>query len=81
MGWLMVRKHPAVKSAGKKISMSDLEQNSLVMFQHRHYTLCFFLVGFLLPTVLPHLLWGESLTTAYFMAVIRCVFPHLLHIG
>jgi stearoyl-CoA desaturase (delta-9 desaturase) len=73
MGWLMVRKHPAVMKAGKTINMTDLEQDSLVMFQHRHYIPCFLLAGFVLPTLLPHLLWGEDLTTAYFMAVTRYV--------
>jgi fatty-acid desaturase len=73
IGWLLVRKHPAVRSAGKKLNMSDLEQDPLVMFQHRHCVLCFLLVGVLLPTVVPHLLWGETLTTAYFMAAVRCL--------
>jgi len=73
MGWLCVRKHPAVKRAGKTILMSDLEADPLVMFQHQHYLPCFFLAGFVLPTLLPHLLWGESLATAYFMAVVRYV--------
>ena len=31
------------------------------------------MVGFVLPTLIPHLFWGESLTTAYFMAVVRYV--------
>merc|ERR1712156_726359 len=37
MGWLMVRKHPAVMKAGKTINMSDLEADPLLMFQHRNY--------------------------------------------
>jgi len=73
MGWLLVRKHPSVMKAGKTISMTDLEQDSLVMFQHRHYIPCFLLAAFILPTFLPTILWGEDLTTAYFMAVIRYV--------
>ena len=54
--------------------MSDLEADPLVMFQHKHYLPCFLLAGFVLPTLLPHLVWGESLATAYFMAVVRCYF-------
>jgi len=73
MGWLMVRKHPAVMKAGKTINMSDLEADSLLMFQHRHYLKCFLMAGFVLPTIIPNLLWGESLTNAYFMAVVRYV--------
>eukprot|EP00090_Calanus_glacialis_P036639 TRINITY_DN6261_c0_g1_i1.p1 TRINITY_DN6261_c0_g1~~TRINITY_DN6261_c0_g1_i1.p1 ORF type:complete len:343 (-),score=76.93 TRINITY_DN6261_c0_g1_i1:75-1103(-) len=73
MGWLMVRKHPEVIKEGKTISMTDLENDPIVMFQHRHYIPCFLIVGFILPTLIPHLFWGESLTTAYFMAVVRYV--------
>ena len=71
MGWLLVRKHPAVMKAGKTINMADLEQDPYLMFQHRHYLKCFLMAGFVLPTIIPNLLWGESLTNAYFMAVIR----------
>jgi len=73
MGWLMVRKHPAVTRAGKKIDLSDLEADPVVMFQHRHYLKCFLMAAFVLPTVIPYMCWGESLTTAYFMAVVRYV--------
>ena len=57
--------------AGKTINMSDLEADSMLMFQHRNYMLCFLTAGFILPTLIPNLLWGESLANAYFMAVIR----------
>ena len=69
--FFLCRKHPAVMKAGKTINMSDLEADSLLMFQHRHYLKCFLMAGFVLPTIIPNLLWGESLTNAYFMAVIR----------
>ena len=38
----------------------------------------FLMAGFVLPTIIPNLLWGESLTNAYFMAVIRWIdFPFI----
>ena len=64
-----------MKAEGQTINMSDLEQDSMVMFQHKHYIPCFLLAGFILPTLLPHLLWGEHLFTAYFMAVVRYTTP------
>jgi len=72
MGWLLVRKHPAVLKAGATIDMSDLEADPVIMFQHRHYLKCYTLAAFVLPTVVP-LLWGETLTNSYFMAVFRYV--------
>jgi len=71
VGWLLQKKHPAVKKAGKSIIMTDLEQDGVVMFQHKYYMTCFLTACFIVPTVLPNLLWGESLLTAYFMAVLR----------
>lgn len=71
MGWLLVKKHPQVIKSGKTIDMSDLEADPLVMFQHRHYIPCMLITCFIIPTVLPYMMWNESLTTAYFVAVFR----------
>merc|ERR1739838_511261 len=79
MGWLMVRKHPEVIRAGNTINMSDLESDKIVMFQHNYYIPSFLICGFVIPTVLPYLLWGECLYTAYFMAICRYVI--VLHIA
>ena len=57
--------------AGKTINMSDLEADPLLMFQHHNYMFCFLTASFVMPTIIPNLLWGESLTNAYFMAVVR----------
>jgi len=73
MGWLLCRKHPKVTTAGKTIDLSDLEADPMVMFQHRHYVACMVTACFILPTIIPHILWGESLGTAYCMAVLRYV--------
>lgn len=35
IGWLMVKKHPHVKSKGKTVFMDDLEEDSIVMFQKK----------------------------------------------
>ena len=35
MGWLLVRKHPDVKSKGKILDMSDLEEDKVLQFQRR----------------------------------------------
>lgn len=36
MGWLMVRKHPDVIEKGKKLDLSDLKADGIVMFQRRY---------------------------------------------
>lgn len=35
VGWLLVRKHPAVKEKGALLDLSDLKAEKLVMFQRR----------------------------------------------
>lgn len=36
IGWLLVRKHPDVKTKGKTLDISDLEQDAIVMWQHKY---------------------------------------------
>jgi len=73
MGWLCLRKHPAVTKAGSNISLADLEQDRVVMFQHRHYLACFLVCGFLIPSIVPVWLWGEAPLTAFLSSVLRYV--------
>lgn len=35
VGWLLVKKHDDVKTKGKLVDMSDLEQDPVVMFQKK----------------------------------------------
>lgn len=35
LGWLLTRKHPAVKKFGKLIDLSDIYNNPVVMFQKK----------------------------------------------
>ncbi|KAK7901374.1 hypothetical protein WMY93_018143 [Mugilogobius chulae] len=67
VGWLLVRKHPEVVEQGKKLDLSDLKADPVVMFQRRHYVLSLVLLCFALPTLVPWYCWGESLETAYFL--------------
>jgi len=69
MGWLLVRKHPDVFSKGKQIDLSDLLKDPLVRFQRRFYIPLVILIWGMVPTYLPHLLWGESKWNAFFTCV------------
>jgi len=73
MGWLMCRKHPDVISKGSKIDISDLRNDPVVAFQHRHYLACAFVANLLIPTAVPMYFWGESFWAAYTIAVLRYV--------
>ncbi|KAH8260578.1 hypothetical protein KR038_007184, partial [Drosophila bunnanda] len=74
IGWLCCRKHPEVKAKGQQIDLSDLESDPLVMFQKKYYHILMPLICFVLPTVLPMWLWGETLRTSFnVMCVLRWV--------
>ncbi|XP_072949818.1 acyl-CoA Delta-9 desaturase-like [Epargyreus clarus] len=64
VGWLMMRKHPCLKELGKRIDMSDLEADWMVMFQKEYYYYLYFFIAFLIPIIVPWYYFGESLTKA-----------------
>ena len=47
--------------------MADLEADPLVMFQHHHYNVFFLVFAIIFPTIIPSILWGESVITSYFV--------------
>lgn len=69
MGWLLCRKHPDVKLKGASIDLSDLREDPVVMFQHRYYLPLVVIFWFLLPTLIPYLLWNESILHAFLTCV------------
>ncbi|XP_019358063.1 PREDICTED: acyl-CoA desaturase [Gavialis gangeticus] len=70
IGWLLVRKHPDVIEKGKKLDLSDLRADKVVMFQRRYYKPSVVIMCFLVPTIVPWYFWGESLVISYFIPAI-----------
>ncbi|XP_050532112.1 acyl-CoA Delta-9 desaturase-like isoform X2 [Daktulosphaira vitifoliae] len=60
IGWLLVRKHKDVYGKGKTIDMRDLEDDPVVMWQKKYYLLLVPIVAFILPSLVPYLLWNEQ---------------------
>lgn len=67
IGWLLVRKHPDVIEKGRKLELSDLKADKVVMFQRKYYKLSVLLMCFAVPMGVPWYLWGESLWVGYFI--------------
>ncbi|XP_020298079.1 acyl-CoA Delta(11) desaturase-like isoform X2 [Pseudomyrmex gracilis] len=61
MGWLMIQKHPDVKTNGALIDWSDLKRDPFVAFQIKYYSSLIFVFGIVVPTMVPWLAWNESL--------------------
>ncbi|XP_014721224.1 stearoyl-CoA desaturase [Equus asinus] len=70
VGWLLVRKHPAVKEKGALLELSDLKAEKLVMFQRRYYKPGVVLLCFILPTLVPWYFWGETFPHSLFVATL-----------
>ncbi|XP_012873038.1 PREDICTED: acyl-CoA desaturase 1-like [Dipodomys ordii] len=68
VGWLLVRKHPAVREKGGLLDMSDLKAEKLVMFQRRYYKPSVLLMCFILPTLVPWYCWGETFQHSLYVA-------------
>lgn len=66
MGWLMLKKHPQVKEKGSKIPLNDLEDDIVVRIQHKYYIPLTIICNFVMPTIVPWLLWNESMIIGYF---------------
>ncbi|XP_043495552.1 acyl-CoA Delta-9 desaturase-like [Polistes fuscatus] len=78
IGWLLMRKHPDVKTKGATIDLSDLEKDPVVVWQRRYYKIFMPLVCFIIPTWIPVYFWGESVMNAWYATVTRYIL--VLHI-
>ncbi|KAL7847802.1 hypothetical protein AOLI_G00225200 [Acnodon oligacanthus] len=70
IGWLFLRKHNDVIEKGKRLDLSDLLADPVVVFQRRHYKTSVVVMCFLLPTLVPWYFWGECIWNSYFLAAI-----------
>ncbi|XP_075390951.1 stearoyl-CoA desaturase [Tenrec ecaudatus] len=70
VGWLLVRKHPAVKEKGALLDLSDLKAEKLVMFQRRYYKPSILFMCFIFPTFVPWYFWGETYLHSLFVATL-----------
>ncbi|KAF8886523.1 delta 9-fatty acid desaturase protein [Infundibulicybe gibba] len=72
IGWMMVkpRRRPGVAD------VSDLTKNEVVRWQHRHYIPLILTMGFIVPTVIPWLGWGDAMGGYVYAGVLRLCFVH-----
>jgi stearoyl-CoA desaturase (Delta-9 desaturase) len=72
VGWMMVkpRRKPGVAD------ISDLSKNPVVRWQHKYYVYLIIIMGFVVPTVIPGLLWGDYKGGYFFAGAARLLFVH-----
>lgn len=71
IGWLFFKKSPEVVKAGKDLDLSDLENDWVVMFQHRFSGPMQFFLAFVVPMELTHALCGASRWDSFVANVVR----------
>jgi stearoyl-CoA desaturase (delta-9 desaturase) len=67
-GWLMCKKLPEVSEAGKQVDCSDLRADPIVRFQEKYWNVLMPTCCFILPTIIPHYFWGETLANGWFVS-------------
>ncbi|XP_028026222.1 acyl-CoA desaturase-like [Bombyx mandarina] len=65
IGWLMMKKHPYVIELGRRIDMSDLQADKMIMFQKKYYYYLYFVVAFLIPVFVPIYFFNEHWLSSF----------------
>ncbi|CAO3620921.1 unnamed protein product [Cunninghamella blakesleeana] len=73
IGWMLVQRP---KSRIGYADVSDLKKDSLVQFQHRFYIWFALFMGFIFPTLIAGLGWGDYKGGFIYAGVCRLVFVH-----
>lgn len=70
IGWLLQTKHPEIKEKGSKISLADLHEDGVVMFQYYYFYHLFIVLGIAIPVLVPVAFWSESLYTSFLISFV-----------
>lgn len=77
IGWLLQKKHPKVLDLGKKLDLSDLHQDPVLIFQRRYYWSLALFLGMLFPCGVCYWCFNQSLLVVLTMGIWRYI--HSLH--
>jgi stearoyl-CoA desaturase (delta-9 desaturase) len=73
IGWMLFRKDTEKKDI---VDMLDLTSNRVVEYQHKLYPFLAIFMGFILPTMVAGLFWGDWWGGFFFAGVARLVMVH-----
>ncbi|BFZ62916.1 stearoyl-CoA 9-desaturase [Saitoella coloradoensis] len=73
LGWMLLKQNP--KKIGRT-DISDLNADPIVVWQHKNYIKTLFVMGFIFPTVVAGLCWGDWRGGFFYAAICRLVFVH-----
>ncbi|CAG9807108.1 unnamed protein product [Chironomus riparius] len=70
-GWLFIAPTPQYIYESNRIDLDDLFSDSDVAFQYKHYSKLYIAITMLLPTIIPTLIWNESIYVAFSMNMLK----------
>ncbi|XP_059474134.1 acyl-CoA Delta(11) desaturase-like [Neocloeon triangulifer] len=73
MGWLMKKKHPLCLQQGKKIDMSDIENDEIVQFYDDNFEMMKGMFCFVIPTLIIRKYLGEPWWIAILSNLVRYI--------
>lgn len=73
MGWLLCRLHPLAKEKKDQLDISDLTNETILIYQMKVYPLAVLLLSLYLPIAIPVYLWGETWRNAYYINILRYI--------
>jgi stearoyl-CoA desaturase (delta-9 desaturase) len=73
LGWMLI-KRPSSRIG--HADADDLNVDKLIMFQHKHYPFIALFMGFILPTLVAGLGWGDWEGGYFYCGLARLVFVH-----
>lgn len=73
MGWMVFKQNPKLKA---RTDISDLIEDPIVRFQHRHYMNILVLSSFVTPTLIAGLGWGDWIGGLVYAGIIRNFVVH-----
>ncbi|XP_054002310.1 acyl-CoA Delta-9 desaturase-like isoform X2 [Hylaeus anthracinus] len=73
IGWLLVKRHPAVKEYGSKVDMSDIRADPVLEFCDKYFEIIMVTSAVVLPVVVPVYGWGETWFISIFANILRYI--------
>ncbi|GME35938.1 putative acyl- desaturase protein [Neofusicoccum parvum] len=71
MGWILMKQNP--RRIGRT-DISDLNEDPIVIFQHRHYVKCALFMGLIFPGLVTKLLWNDLAGGIVYAGILRVFF-------
>lgn len=68
IGWLLLKKHPNVREAGRDMDFSDLKSDPVVMWQHSVDPWFSIYMCYVMPAQVASFFWNENFWNAFFVA-------------